>query len=413
MAAEPLRFLYFSTYEWDDRWRRKQRLAHELARHEEVSLLYVEPPTADSVLDWARGSFSPSHLPPQRPHRGQALLGEPRRVGERVWALTVTEKVLPLSRWPQLRRWTLLHRLNRAYQTARLRAALRRLPPGKVVLWLTHPLQRWALDAFPERCLACYDWTDDWAAFEVLPVADRFQLEAENEALLRAVDLVFAVSKSLYSRAKALNPKTWELPNATDLAVIGRAAVDGPIDGAVAALPRPRIGYVGQIADKLDYTLIARLATLRPRWSFIFVGNVWENHRREVEKLASHPNVHFLGRRSYAELPEILRGFDLCLLPHRLTPLTESMDPIKLYDYLATGKPIVGTPVAGMERFSDVVYTGRTAEELVAQMEAAFEEPPLQRERRLAYAHRATWEQRGKEAYRIIRGQIEGEKGER
>ena len=403
MAAKPLRFLYFSTYEWDDRWRRKQRLAHELARHEEVSLLYVEPPTADSLLDWARGSFSPSHLPPQRPDRGQALLGEPRRVGERVWAMTVTEKVLPLGRWSKLRQMPLLRRFNRAYQIARLRAALRRLPPGDLVLWLTHPLQRWALAAFPERRLACYDWT----AFEVLPVADREWLAAENEALLREVDLVFAVSKSLYARARALNPQSWELPNATDLAVIGRAAVEGPIDGAVAALPRPRIGYVGQIADKLDYALIGRLAELRPDWSFIFVGNVWENHREEVEALAARPNLHFLGRRPYAELPDILRGFDLCLLPHRLTPLTASMDPIKLYDYLATGKPIVGTPVAGMERFADVVYTGRTAGELVAQMERAFLEPPDLRERRLAYAHQATWERRGEQAYRIIRNLIE------
>ncbi len=408
MAAKPLRFLYFSTYEWDDRWRRKQRLAHELARHEGVSLLYVEPPTADSLLDWARGSFSPSHLPPRRSERGEALLGTARRVGERAWAMTVTEKVLPLGRWSKLRKMPWLRRLNRTYQVARLRAALKRLPPGDLVLWLTHPLQRWALAAFPERRLACYDWTDDWAAFEVLPVADRAHLERENEALLREVDLVFAVSKSLCARAKALNPQTWELPNATDLAVIGRAAVEGPIEGAVAALPQPRIGYVGQIADKLDYALIGRLAELRPAWSFIFVGNVWENHREEVEALAAHPNLHFLGRRAYAELPDILRGFDLCLLPHRLTPLTESMDPIKLYDYLATGKPIVGTPVAGMERFADVVYTGRTAEELVAQMEVAFREPPALRERRLAYAHQATWERRGEEAYHIIHNQIEG-----
>ncbi len=408
MAAKPLRFLYFSTYEWDDRWRRKQRLAHELARHEGVSLLYVEPPTADSLLDWARGSFSPSHLPPRRPDRGTALLGEPRRVGERLWAMTVTEKLLPLGRWSRLRRLPLLRRLNRAYQIARLRAALRRLPPGELVLWLTHPLQRWALEAFPERRLACYDWTDDWTAFEVLPVADRDWLEAENRALLRAVDVVFAVSRNLFDRARALNPHTWELPNATDLAVIGRAAVDGPMDGAVAALPRPRIGYVGQIADKLDYALIARVADLRPAWSFIFVGNVWENHRAEVERLSARPNVHFLGRRAYAELPDILRGFDLCWLPHRLTPLTASMDPIKLYDYLATGKPIVGTPVAGMERFADVVRTGRTAEELVAQMEAAFREPPALRAQRLACAYQATWERRGEQAYRIVRDQIEG-----
>ncbi len=411
MAAEPIRMLYFSTYEWDDRWRRKQRLAHELARHVDLSLLYVEPPTEDSLLDWVRGRFSPSHLPPRRGARWAAIRGAPRIEGERLHVLTVTEKIVPLSRWPRIRRMEWLHRLNRAYVVARLKAALAKLPPGRLVLWLTHPLQAWALDAFPQRSLACYDWTDDWAAFDVLPVDDRRDLEAANEMVLRRVDLVFAVSQALYERARTVNPRTWELPNATDTAVIGRAAVNGPIDGAVAALPRPRIGYVGQIADKLDYDLIGRVAERRPRWSFIFVGNVWENHRQEVEALAARPNIHFLGRRAYAELPNIMRGFDLCFLPHRLTPLTQSMDPIKLYDYLATGKPIVGTPVAGMERFADVVRVATTPEAMIAEMEAAFEEEPSLRLQRLVYAHRATWERRGEQAYRLIREHLRGNKG--
>ncbi len=411
MGAKTIRLLYFSTYEWDDRWRRKQRLAHELARRESVSLLYVEPPTEDSVLDWLRGRFSPSHIPPRRDARLPALLGRPRIVEERVMALTCTEKILPLSRWELVRRWPVLHRINRAYVLARLRSALAQLPQGELVLWLTHPLQRWALAAFPQRRLACYDWTDDWAAFEVLPVENRRQLEVENEALLREVDLVFAVSRHLYHRAKAINPHTWELPNATDPAIIGRAAMTGPIDCAVKDLPRPRIGYIGQIADKLDYELIEQLAQRRPHWSFIFVGNIWDNHRHQVEALSRYPNIHFLGKRPYAELPDIIRGFDLCLLPHRLSPLTQSMDPIKLYDYLATGKPIVGTPVAGMERVPDLVRTASTAEAMVREMEAAFEEEPSLRLRRLLYARQATWERRGEEAYKRIRSYLQGAGG--
>jgi glycosyltransferase involved in cell wall biosynthesis len=167
------------------------------------------------------------------------------------------------------------------------------------------------------------------------------------------------------------------------------------------------VGYVGQIADKLDFELVEALARARPRWSFVFVGDVWETRRVQARALDALPNVHFLGRRAYHELPGYLRAFDVCAMPHRCTPLTRSMDPIKLYDYLATGKPIVSTPVAGIERFRDVIYVGDTAQAFVAGVESALQEPPALRERRLDYARHNTWSRRGRETWSLIAEHLE------
>jgi glycosyltransferase involved in cell wall biosynthesis len=192
------------------------------------------------------------------------------------------------------------------------------------------------------------------------------------------------------------------MPNATDPAKLGDAAIDGPVAPRLADLPRPIIGYVGQVADKMDYGLIGQLARARPNWSFVFVGPVWSSKQEQVAALQALGNVHFFGKCPFDQLVHYLRGFDVCTLPHAISPLTRSMDPIKLYDYLASGKPIVSTAVAGVERFSDVVYVGHTLEEFLACLGMALQEDSNVRERRLRYAQENTWQQRGAAVWSII-----------
>jgi len=276
------------------------------------------------------------------------------------------------------------------------------------VLWLSYPLQAWALDAFQQRVLACYDWTDDWAAFDVLPVEDPQELVDMNDRILRQADVVFAVSEELTRRAAVVNLHTYRAPNATDPKLLETAGSEGPVAEVLRELPRPIIGYIGQIADKVDYNLIHAVSQARPNWSFIFVGPVWYTKQALVEALAARPNVYFMGPCPYRELPPYLRGFDACILPHRISPLTCSMDPIKLYDYLASGKPIVSTGVAGVERFTDVVYVGNTAQEFLAALDRAVQENGVLRERRLSYARQNTWPQRAAEMWGVVVGRLKG-----
>ena len=123
--------------------------------------------------------------------------------------------------------------------------------------------------------------------------------------------------------------------------------------------------------------------------------------------LDARPNVHFLGRRDFRDLPTYFRGFDVCILPHAVTPLTRSMDPIKLYDYLATGKPIVSTPVAGVERFPDGVHVGEGSQGFLDALEGALQEPSDLRQRRLRYARENTWERRAGEMWAVLKGRLD------
>jgi len=398
-----IKLLYFSGNEWGNMGRRKPRLAHEFSGQKDVaSVLYVEPPVMTSVLDVARGRFEPGHLARNRRAHADAVLGRPRQVKDKVWAYTGSTKTIPLTRLKAVRRLSGLRRLNEHAYYACLRRALCRLPGKQLIVWLSHPLHAGALRAFPRRALACYDWTDDWAAFDILPVKDPAELVALNDYILQQVDLVFAVSAELERRAAAVNPHIYRAPNATDLQKLGGAAVDGPVAPELADLPRPIIGYLGQVADKMDYTLIGQVAQARPSWSFVFVGPVWQSKQDRVVALKALGNVHFLGARPFDRLVPYLRGFDVCTLPHTLSALTRSMDPIKLYDYLATGKPIVSTPVAGVERFTDVVRIAEGPTAFVSALDAALSENGALTGQRLAYARSNTWTARADQMWRVI-----------
>lgn len=399
--------LYFSGTKWGNMGRRKPRLAHEFASHPEVaSVLYVEPPVRVSLLDLVRGRLDSDHLEPTRRAHLKALLGQPRQVEKRVWAYTGSTKAIPLTRLKAIRQVEGIHCLNEHLYFAGVRRALRRLPGECLIVWLSHPLHAGALRAFPRRELACYDWTDDWATFDILPVEDPDEIIALNDRILQQVDLVFAVSAELERRALAVNPHTHRAPNATDPEKLGGAAVDGPIAPELANLPYPIIGYIGQIADKMDYELIDQMAQARPHWSFVFVGPVWSSKREYVASLEALDNVYFLGARPYEQLVFYLRGFDVCVLPHIISPLTRSMNPIKLYDYLATGKPIVSTPVAGMARFADVVRVADGSGAFVVALEAALGENGALTAQRLAYAWANTWQIRAEGMWKVMQSAV-------
>lgn len=402
-----LKILYFSGYEWGNLGRRKVRLAYEFAQRPEVaSLLYVEPPVQTSLLDVARGRFLPSHLGQDRRAHLKALLGQPCQVEGKVWVYTGSTKTIPLTRLKPVHRLNGLRRLNECLYYTGIRRALRRLSGDRLIVWLSNPLHARVLEALPRRALACYDWTDDWAAFDILPVEDPAEIVALNDRILQQVDLVFAVSAELERRATAVNPHTHRAPNATDPEKLGGAAADGPVAAELAELPRPIIGYVGQIADKIDYDLIGQVAKARPEWSFVLVGPVWSSKRERAAALEALGNVHFLGARPFDQLVPYLRGFDVCMLPHVLSPLTRSMDPIKLYDYLTTGKPVVSTPVAGVERFDDVVQVVNGLKAFVVALEAALSEDGALTAQRLAYAQANTWRTRAEEMWQVMQASL-------
>lgn len=402
-----LKILCFAAELWSDIAKRNMCLMRELSRDETVaSLLYVNPPMFSSINDVIRGRFMSNHLGQDRDLQWKALRGQlTHRVTEKIWTYTGSQKTLPLTRFARVRRWGPLNRINMFIYSGFIRRYLNQLPGQELVVWLSHPFHAFAIKAFPDRALLVYDWMDDWEQFEVLPVENPKTLVGLNQNILERADTVLTVSEKLWQRAKAVSCNTFLVPNATDYELF-RFAADSKsfILSTIASIPSPRIGYFGSIGDRVDFSLLHQIAGAHPDWSIVLVGSVWPNKRDQAEALGALPNVHFLGAQPYQTLPAFLRGFDACIIPHTRDALTASMDPIKLYDYLASGKPIVCTHVAGVDRFADVLYIAETQGQFLDHLSRALGENGQQAfEARIQYARRNTWQERAAQVMGILK----------
>jgi glycosyltransferase involved in cell wall biosynthesis len=187
-----------------------------------------------------------------------------------------------------------------------------------------------------------------------------------------------------------------EAPNVADTALFAQAIGPGHIDSAIAALPRPRIAFTGAVvATKLDFDLLVELARLRRDWSLALVGPIGPGDpRTDVSSLAQEPNIHLLGARPYAALPSVLRGADAALIPYAVNELTRSVFPMKVYEYLAAGLPVVATRLPAIARVTDVVMAG-DAHSMARELDRLLAEDTA--ELRAARSHRAaehSWETR-------------------
>lgn len=354
---------------WDEVERRNQLLVRALAaRHPHARFLFSELPSR------------PSQARQWRPPRL-------RRVAGNIWAM---RPVRPLP-----------DRLGGAaasdiVEAAQLRAALRRLGIERPLVWSQDPRVGDLLDRLPAARFV-YDLTDDWAAFETDP--DRRAVVQERiEALSRRAELVLACSPKLERDASGWAPRVHYLPNAVEPPAPARTT---PAD--LAAVPRPRLGYVGtQHSSRLDVELLARSAELRPAWSFVLLGpDMLEPHHRA--RLAARDNVHFLGVRPHEDVRAYLEGLDIGLIPHLVNDFTRSLDPLKLYEYLAAGCPVIATPVDNAPDLAAHVSVVDSAETLIAAAEELLgaEDAERQARRRAAVAD-ATWEARAVEVESLL-----------
>ncbi|MEX0879671.1 MAG: glycosyltransferase [Thermoanaerobaculia bacterium] len=226
------------------------------------------------------------------------------------------------------------------------------------------------------------------------------QTARDEERLLAESDLVLVTSQALLKRVRRRRPDALRLPNAADADRFGSLPPRNA--SPLAKLARPVVGYYGAIAAWFDDEAVAHAARRHPDWSFAFVG---DTRGASLGALEGRPNVHFLGEVPYARLTEYVAGFDVCTIPFRRTPLTEATNPVKLYEYLATGKPVVARRLPELEPFSDVVALYDTPDELVAALETAVRESPEEglAARRREIARGNTWQIR----YRELRTRLE------
>jgi glycosyltransferase involved in cell wall biosynthesis len=206
-----------------------------------------------------------------------------------------------------------------------------------------------------------YDCMDELSAFRHAP---RQMLQRES-ALLRAADLVFTGGPSLHEAKRGRHPRVHCFPSSVDARHFARAAQDHPLQ---AALPHPRLGWCGVIDERVDLALVATLADAHPDWQLVMVGPIVKIDPGSVPR---RPNIHWLGQRSYDELPEFISGWDICLLPFALNEATRYISPTKTLEYMACGRPAVSTPIRDVaEPYGEHVAIARDAGEFIGACEA-------------------------------------------
>jgi glycosyltransferase involved in cell wall biosynthesis len=225
--------------------------------------------------------------------------------------------------------------------------AVARLGLHRPILWGYVPHAEVLIDVL-KPSLVVYHCVDDLAAQKGV---DAKSFRASEQRFAAHADLVLASAPSLSERLRRISDRVLDAPNVADVDFFATALADGPVDQAVARLPAPRIVFNGAIvATKLDVELLAELARTRRDWSFALVGPIGlGDPRTDVSTLRREPNIHLLGPRPYQMLPDVLRGADAAVIPYAVNALTASVFPMKVYEYLAAGLPVVATPLPALE----------------------------------------------------------------
>ncbi len=298
--------------------------------------------------------------------------------------------------------------LERALESASLRAARNQLVRRgctTIVLYVWRPVFVSTLDRVAHD-LSLYHVVDEYSFSEVeRPIADA------ERALLTRVDRVFIHSPGLLEKKGDLNPKTSHLPNGVDFEAV---SVEKPEPEDLSTIDHPRIGYCGWLKKQLDWELIGQLARIHTDWNFVFVGARAQHPEllSVLAELEAQPNVHFLGAKTPEELLGYPAHFDACIMPYRMDDYTKYIYPLKLHEYLASGRPVVARPIRTLLDFHEVVELATSTEEwsraLARSLEPVSNTPErIEARRSIARAH--DWNRIAYQVARAIVKDVEGE----
>lgn len=333
--------IVFCHLRWDFVYQRPQQLLSRLAQH--YRILFIEEPVHDGADSFMEQSSPAPNVTVCRPHTPSPATG-------------FHDDQIPLLQ-------PLLARL---------------LAPGEQpIVWFYTPM---ALPLLQELrpSLVVYDCMDELAAFKNSPK----QLLQRETALLNLADLVFAGGPSLYQAKRERHANAHCFPSSVDVRHFERALERAGSHPDQNGLSRPRLGFYGVIDERFDSALIAELADAHPDWQMVLVGPVI---KIDPASLPRRANLHYLGQRTYEELPAFLAGWDVCLLPFALNDATRFISPTKVLEYMAAELPIVSTAIADVAQpYGHIVAIAQDAPSFIAACEAALDMDGAQHEAMLA-----------------------------
>ena len=340
--------LMFSTADWDHPyWTNKQHMAVMFARHG-YRVLYVES------LGLRRPTVCASDM---RRIAGRLLRAVPRRrrLMPGVWG--ISPLVLPFSA-------PAAQTLNRSLLTMMIRWHLRSLGMKRPLIWTYNPTIAKLCASLP-RCGIVYHCVDDLGGS---PGIDAGAIERGQAALAEVADICFVTSRPLQASLSNMFSKTVYEPNVCDpeFFVTARSGLGEPVE--LRGIPRPRALFIGALSEyKVDFDLLRETARRLSGVHFILVGPVGEGQPGTCRPPIL-PNVHLMGPKPYKMLPQLMAHADVAILPVPRNRYADSMFPMKFFEYLSAGLPVVGTSIPALEEFGDLFFVARTAQDFAREI---------------------------------------------
>ena len=380
--------VFISLEPWDEIWRRNQFLCDGLLRKSvDTKILFVQPPFDNSYALRLRKLNNIRRLPAivDGGYCGRLVVFTPTK-----WF----PNSLPIGR-----------ALNEKHLQGQIKWALSDLSWIATHLWIN---QHEAAHLLGEGIAAntLYDITDDWTKFS----GNQSQLDlitSQDATLCKSCDHVIVCSQQLFDdKAKFVDLERLHLiPNGVHVEHYEAVADTSlPIHNIAEHWTKPVFGYTGTIhGERVDVSLVAAVAQAYPAATIAMVGpNLLD--QGEQQGLDRFRNIVFTGSQPYVDLPDIMRAFDVCMVPHLVTPFTESLNPIKLWEYLAAGKPIVSTNVAGFRDYCDLFFVADNVDEFVLALSKALTADKATPTSRQAIAKQHSWERRLSDVVNLLSG---------
>lgn len=361
-ASPSYPLIVFCHLRWDFVWQRPQQFHSRLAKRHRV--LFVEGPFVDA------GDFEPyTTIREIAEHPGVTLLQ--MHFSETSWARG--------GEYVDAKRRTLLDEALATKLKGRF---------DSPVAWFYDPM---AVESHLEQhgaVATVYDCMDELAQFRFAPP----MLVERERRLLQAADVVFAGGRKMATSKKRFNSNVYFYGCGVDVAHFGKARLSStPVPEDIAHIEGPVLGYFGVVDERLDYDLIAQLADANQDWNVVMIGPTAKVNPDEFPR---RDNLHWIGGRDYSLLPAYTKRFDIALMPFALNEATEYINPTKALEYMATGTPIISTPVPDVvSNFASVCKISKSSEDFVQlACEQAAQADQVAVERGIKMASENTWD---------------------
>jgi len=288
---------------------------------------------------------------------------------------------------------SVINSVNSAIIASVLRNWINRLGFQTPLLWIYTPSSAELVEKLPNSGVV-YECVDEFRAAKGFVFSS--VIGSMEDKLLKLANVCIVTQESLYRRRAAICSNTFVVPNGADTDLFRSIANDdSPPSSIIDRIPRPRLGFVGHIQYWVDLKLLRYLADQRPNWHIVLIGPT--HPLADQSHLRGAQNIHLLGRQDQAEIPRMVKGLDVCLNPYKDDEVALNASPLKLYEYLAAGKPVVSTDMPEARKFDGHISIAKTHSDFLACCErllASLPETPSTIKARLEEAALHSWTKR-------------------